>query len=178
MIERPPCIIVLGQTTYAKAFIVNELFSQAILPVVIDELMESGSTTTAPRWRQVHFKYGAKSNVSLCLPGSYELVENLAAYNQTWRTVPLEDIELNENERQHDRAMSSASMEVSLNHPLLKDGVSVIMTSDMTSERHDGSGGPAADDIVETVKKCVAGVLPIFMYAINYDRLDDQVMNE
>jgi len=47
----------------------------------------------------VHFacrlRYGRLQTVGLTLPDQYELVDNLAAYNRPWRTLPMEDIIIN-----------------------------------------------------------------------------------
>ncbi|XP_064632295.1 dual serine/threonine and tyrosine protein kinase-like isoform X2 [Lineus longissimus] len=154
--ERPPCIVVLGQTVYAKAFIVNELFNQTLLPIIDRE-----QNTDKISWRMVRFKYGTKLNVSLCLPGSYELVDNLAAYRQKWRTLPRQDLELSDDERK-DPAKGVAILEVTLNHPLLKDGAEVVMSA---------WNADLEGNVEQTLKKCSEDVLPILIYAIGNDKL-------
>ena len=51
IIEHPPRLIVLGQTSYAKASVVNELFGMPLLPLIRD--MDSRVS-----WRTVRFVGG------------------------------------------------------------------------------------------------------------------------
>ena len=81
-------MIVFGQNAYAKAIVVNELFGKALLPIVTD----SKPTT----WRMVRFLYGRVQSVSLTLPGSFVLVDNLVANQRPWTTLPEEDLKVQE----------------------------------------------------------------------------------
>lgn len=57
LVGRGPCIIVFGQNVKIKAILVNELFSQAHLPLMEPEEQQALS------WRMVKFKYGKKPQV-------------------------------------------------------------------------------------------------------------------
>ncbi|XP_074645327.1 dual serine/threonine and tyrosine protein kinase-like isoform X6 [Tubulanus polymorphus] len=160
IINQPQCIVVLGQTSNAKANIINDLFSQTILPLVEDH--------EEVTWRMVRFKYGNQNNLSLSLPGSYELVDNLAAYNQSWRTVPIADLKISDDDTK-DVAHGRATLEVTLNHPLLKDGTQVVMSPC----RMDYEG-----TIEQVYQKCTEDVLPILIYAIGADQLYQKDIEE
>lgn len=138
----------------------NELFNQPLLPIIDRE-----QDTDKISWRMVRFKYGPKLNLSLCLPGSYELVDNLAAYSQKWRTIPRQDLELRDDERK-DSAKGVAILEVTLNHPLLKDGAEVVMSA---------WNADLEGNVEQTLIKCTEDVLPILIYAIGNDRLSAKV---
>ena len=157
VIHKHPGLIILGQSCYAKAFLTNEIFSQTILPPV------SSSEDNTKRWRMVRFKYGDKASVSLTLPDSFELVDNLAAYNRPWRTIPMEDLVLRDDEI-FDPARSSAVLEVQLNHPLLKEGAYITLSP----TNHLGT-------VEQVYKKFTEDVLPIMLYAVAKDSLSEKV---
>ncbi len=149
-------MVILGQTNYAKAFIVNEIFGKTILPPVDYE-------NEAVKWRSVRFKYGDKSNIAFELPGSYELVDNLAAYNQSWQTIPQEDLEINVSEKE-DLAKWSAGLEVKLCHPLLKDGGQIWV-----------SPCNANTTLQEIYQGCTEDIVPIFIYSIVEESFSEKV---
>ena len=100
--KKYPCLLVLGQTCYAKAFIVNQIFNKHVLPVI--EYDEDSSSTTV-KWRMIRFKYGEKNNIGLGIPGtSFELLDSLVAYKQPWDTIPEEDLEAGYNTDDEDHA--------------------------------------------------------------------------
>lgn len=158
VVRRPPCIVIFGQTLYAKAHVVNELFNKVILPLV--EVNDRDV-----RWRMVRFKHGEQNNISLALPGSYELVDHLAAYNRPWQTIPNEDLEVESSLSQspnNDLAKGLACLEVRLPLALLKECQVVV--------------GPWNTWTVEEVyKESTDGVMPILVYAISKDILSDEV---
>ena len=99
LVHKVPCIIVFGQNAYAKAIVANHLFGKSLLPVVSNEIS---------RWRMVRFLYGRVQSVSLTLPGSYVLVDNLVANQKPWKTLPEDDLKV-----QVDRNDSSSTLESS-----------------------------------------------------------------
>lgn len=79
-------IVVLGRSCTAKAAVINELFGSPVLP---------GGVAHGPEelWRMVRFTYGQQTEISLTVPDSaYDLMEDLAAYDQTWQTIPRADL--------------------------------------------------------------------------------------
>lgn len=76
----------MGRSCAAKAAIVNELFGTSVLP---------GGVAHGPEdvWRMVRFTYGEQTELSLTVPDSaYDLMEDLAAYDQGWQTIPRADL--------------------------------------------------------------------------------------
>ena len=157
VVKKKPCLVVHGQNSYAKSFIVNELFNREILPIL-------NKDDTSVRWRTIHFSYGEKASICLTLPGSYELVDNLVDCDKTWRTIPMEDLLLGDDD-DGEFAHNSAVLEVNINHPLLREGSTVLVTS----SRPD----VAPDD--QDFSWCSEEFLPIIIYGISADSLSEKV---
>lgn len=154
--EKPPTIIVIGQTCFAKVCAINELLGEPVLPVV-------GELDSRTSWRMIRIKYGNISNVSLVLPDSFELAANLDAYEGSWECVPRADLELTAIQRD-DPAMATAVAEVSLSHPLLKAGAELVCSP----SNHEG-------DVENIFRACCEDVLPIVLYAVEFDILTEKV---
>ncbi|GAB6033476.1 hypothetical protein CHUAL_013361 [Chamberlinius hualienensis] len=168
-LNRVPCIVVHGQNPYGKACVVNELLGKHILPAGNSAQSDascgsSGSGTSESvgrNWRMVHFRHGINNQISLSLPDSYELVEHLQALEQPWRTVPKMDLELN---NETDPAIENAVLEVQIKHPLLKEGMDVIVTPCSNSR--------SISSIITRLNS--EGVLSIVIYAIAEDILTEE----
>ncbi|CAN7995780.1 unnamed protein product, partial [Ixodes hexagonus] len=157
-VSQPVALVVLGQSCWAKACVVNELFGQTVLPVT-----SPGSEEGQLTWRMVRFCPGTgnQTEISLALPNSFELVEHLAAYDQPWRTIPRADLEL-EGDARHDPALSTAVLEIRMKHPLLREEVQVVAT-------------PCNDSSFEqTYFKAVEGCTPLLIYAFSDDALSEK----
>ncbi|CAN7982056.1 unnamed protein product, partial [Ixodes pacificus] len=157
-VNQPVALVVLGQSCWAKACVVNELFGQTVLPVT-----SPGSEEGQLTWRMVRFCPGTsnQTEISLALPNSFELVEHLAAYDQPWRTIPRADLEL-EGDARHDPALSTAVLEIRMKHPLLREEVQVVAT-------------PCNDSSFEqTYFKAVEGCTPLLIYAFSDDALSEK----
>ena len=114
VIKKYPCLLVLGQTCYAKAFIVNQIFNKNILPVIDYDDESPNDNTPSVKWRMVRFKYGDKNNIGLGIPGtSFELLDSLVAYKQPWHTIPEEDLEVGQNTEEEGSAKDVALLDVS-----------------------------------------------------------------
>jgi hypothetical protein len=154
--EKPPTIIVVGQTCFSKVCVINELLGEPVLPTV-DDLDRSTS------WRMIRIKYGTISNVSLVLPDSFELAAALNAYEGCWQCVPRGDLEVTGSEKA-DPALAAAVAEVSLNHALLKAGAQIVCS-------------PSNDegDVENIFRACCEDVLPILLYALELESLSEKV---
>ena len=178
IVKKPPCFVVLGQNAYAKAYVVNEIFSRPILPV-------PQPSEQKMKWRAVRFKFGNTQHVSLCLPNSFELVDNLESTKSPWSTIPPEDLYVGtdrfqcsqdeadptgefpvQSELSEDSESDVAILEVSLSHVLLKEGAQVTMSSS------EGVGNLTA---LETLHICTDDVNPVFIYALSEKTLSEQV---
>lgn len=157
-VSQPVALVVLGQSCWAKACVVNELFGQTVLPVT-----SPGSEEGQLTWRMVRFCPGTgnQTEISLALPNSFELVEHLAAYDQPWRTIPRADLEL-EGDARHDPALSTAVLEIRMKHPLLREEVQVVATP-----CNDGS-------FEQTYFKAIDGCTPLLIYAFSDDALSEK----
>ena len=154
--EKPPTIIVLGTSCYAKVCTINELVGEPILPIV-EDLDNSVS------WRMIRFKHGHQSTLSLVLPDSFELAAALDAYEGSWRSVPRADLELRGRDRT-DPALTAAVAEVSLDHPLLKTGAEIVC-----------SPSNSQGTVEQVFKSCIEDVLPIIIFAIDNNSLTEKV---
>lgn len=155
--DKPPTILVVGQTCYAKVCVINELLGEPVLPAV-------GDLDSSTSWRMIRLKYGNISNVSLVLPDSFELAAALDAYEGSWECVPRADLEL-KGRQKDDPAMATAVAEISLNHPLLKAGAEIVCSP----SNHEG-------DVENIFRACCEDVLPIALYAVEHDCLSDKVL--
>lgn len=154
--EKPPTIIVLGTSCYAKVRAINELLGEPILPLVEDD-------DSSVAWRMVKFKHGYYSTLSLVLPDSFELAAALDAYEGTWRSVPRADLELRGHDRS-DPALTAAVAEVCLDHPILKTGAEIICAPSNTES-----------SVEQVFRSCVEDVLPILIFAVDRDHLSQEV---
>ncbi|XP_064606414.1 dual serine/threonine and tyrosine protein kinase-like [Liolophura sinensis] len=157
--EKPPCIVLFGQSASAKGRAINELFNRNILPAF-------GEADNAASFRMVRFKYGSSPSVSLSLPDDYSLVHVMEAYKGPWQCIPRGDLELSEDEK-YDHAKGSAVLDVTLNHPLLRTGAQVVMSPC----NHGG-------DAEEVIKACLQGVSAILMYAFSSEQLTKKHLSE
>ncbi|KAK7078735.1 hypothetical protein SK128_020487 [Halocaridina rubra] len=158
----PPCVIVAGQDAYSKVVVVTRLLAEQVLPIVPH--IHPGKP-----WRPIRLKYSHTRVVNLSTldqdshEEGFELIHSLHAHTRPWGTVPRADVELDQLALQ-DPILSSATLEVGLNHLLLKEGVQVVITPTL----------PYALGRVTTVeflRALLPEVLPIIIYAISRDDL-------
>nr|XP_006816396.1 PREDICTED: dual serine/threonine and tyrosine protein kinase-like [Saccoglossus kowalevskii] len=160
-LEKPPCILVLGQTCYAKLVVVNELLGDQVLPQV-DSGYKTGSC------RMVRIRYGIKNHLSFMLPDSFELVdEHLHIYKSEWTTVPKEEMEI-QGDVQFDPYLRSAVLEVCISHTLLQEGAQLVVSP----------CNCIGQNIIQVYQKCCEGVLPIVIYALENNCLTDKEVQE
>ncbi|KAK3104050.1 hypothetical protein FSP39_024020 [Pinctada imbricata] len=158
---KPPGIIVLGQNIYTKSRLVNEIFNRKIFPS-FDEKDDGGN------YRLVRFKHGNNLSISLGLPGDYDLVDNLEAYNikGSWTTIPKNDVLIKDFDTS-DVALTSATLEVSLNHVLLRNGTVVVVVPSIKE-----------GDISNIIEVCLHDVSPILLYGYETDSLSDTDLDQ
>ncbi|KAK8376325.1 hypothetical protein O3P69_009755 [Scylla paramamosain] len=164
----PTCLVVWGQDACGKALVVTRLLGEQVLPIV-------PHAPTQP-WRPIRLKHAQTRSVSLTLPddappetegAGYELALSLQAHQRPWGTVPRADVEVDQ-QTQQDPVVGSAVLEVGLNHPLLREGLQVVVAP---SDSSDGS--PLA-----FLGPLLPEVLPIVVYAISRDELSDQELTD
>ncbi|KAG7155323.1 Dual serine/threonine and tyrosine protein kinase-like [Homarus americanus] len=165
----PVCVVVGGQDAYGKVLVVTRLLAEQVLPIVTPTLAPAPSHP----WRPIRFKHSHTRTVSLALPehapsaaAGYELVHSLHAHSRPWGTVPRPDVELDQRALQ-DPVMGSAMLEVGLNHPLLKDGVQVVVTPTA-----------AHTSTITFLTGLLPEVLPIMVYAISRDEFSAHEASE
>uniref|UniRef100_A0A5F8G861 Dual serine/threonine and tyrosine protein kinase n=1 Tax=Monodelphis domestica TaxID=13616 RepID=A0A5F8G861_MONDO len=148
-----PCIFILGQDCNAKCQLLNMLLGEQILPTT-----KRGSEDSCKR-RRLHFTNGKQTQVSLALPGQYELVHTLASHQGKWETIPEEDLEVHEDSE--DPAHILAELEVTMHHVLLQEVDIVVVPC------------RGFQPLVDSLGELVNGVLPVVIFAINNDELSE-----
>ena len=155
--DKPPTIIVLGTSCYAKVCVINELLGEPILPLVDND-------DAKVMWRMIRLKHGFYSTLSLVLLENFELAAALDAYEGTWRSVPRADVELRGCDC-NDPAYTAAVAEVCLDHPLLKSGAEIICSPSNSDK--------CVEKILEEFEE---DVLPILVFAIDTETLEEKVI--
>lgn len=113
-----PCILVLGQDCLARYHLLNSLLGEKLLPFGSELSGTCGSGGVACKRRKLCFTHGRQTRLSLALPGQYELVHQLAANCSRWDTVPVQDLEI--QDECEDPAQRLAELEITLHHSLLQ----------------------------------------------------------
>ncbi|XP_028620470.1 dual serine/threonine and tyrosine protein kinase [Grammomys surdaster] len=161
MVDRLPCILILGQDCNAKCQLLNLLLGVRVLPTLKLDSDESC------KLRRLRFTYGTRTQVSLALPGQYELVHTLASHQDNWETIPEEDLEVQEDSE--DAAHVLADLEVTMQHALLQE-VDIVV-----APCHNNR--PAVDVLSDLAND----FLPVITYALHKDELserDEQELQE
>ncbi|XP_032936127.1 dual serine/threonine and tyrosine protein kinase isoform X2 [Catharus ustulatus] len=109
------------------------------------------------RRRRVRFTHGARTRLSLALPGQYELVQVLAAHSGHWDTIPEQDLQVPGDAE--DPAQRVAELEVVLPCALLKEVDIVVAPC---------RGFQSAE---ATLGEFVNQVLPVVTFAISEPQL-------
>ncbi|KAK3512491.1 hypothetical protein QTP70_015309, partial [Hemibagrus guttatus] len=113
-----PYILVLGQDCPARYQLLNCLLGEKLLPLGSELGRTCGQGGRACKRRKLCLTHGRQKRLSLALPGQYELVHQLAANCSRWDTVPLQDLEI--QDECEDPAHRLAELEITLHHSLLQ----------------------------------------------------------
>ncbi|XP_019866384.1 dual serine/threonine and tyrosine protein kinase-like isoform X2 [Aethina tumida] len=146
-LTRSPTLLIFGQDCHAKALFVNKLLGQPILPL------------HSKRWRYITFIHGHIKNIRLTLGHDIEIVEQLKAHERNWVTLPEEDLQRNDEECLLDHC---PSLEVELNHAVLKENVKIMVPPDCQPEQ-----------LPEVLGKHMENTLPVIIYTISNDLLSE-----
>ncbi|XP_005059295.1 PREDICTED: dual serine/threonine and tyrosine protein kinase [Ficedula albicollis] len=124
-----------------------------------EELLPSPTSSGEERCRRrrVRFTHGARTRLSLALPGQYELVQALAAHRGHWDTIPEQDLQVPGDAE--DPAQRAAELEVVLPYALLKEVDIVVAPC---------RGFQSAE---ATLGEFVNQVLPVVTFAISEPQL-------
>lgn len=106
--------------------------------------------------------YGPEKNIHLTLGPEFEILEKLKAHEKPWTTIPIEDLQRNNNECILDHC---PSLEIELRHPILKDNVKIMVPPDCSPHL-----------LPEILLKNMDNVLPVIAYAVSEDILTDSVI--
>lgn len=148
ILNNSPALVIFGQDNKAKALLVNDLLSTDILP------LSNGL------WRWVKFTYGNTNHISLTLGLEYEVVERLQGNEKSWNTLSIEDLTRSGNEDVNCPTV----LEVKLDQALLKDGVQIFIAPN--------------NGAVKILAKGTLGILPIFLYALGEQPLNEENLEE
>ncbi|XP_020286800.1 dual serine/threonine and tyrosine protein kinase-like isoform X2 [Pseudomyrmex gracilis] len=148
ILNNSPAIIVFGQDNKAKATLVNNLLSADILPLSNDS------------WRWVKLTYGHTNHVSLTLGLEYEVVETLHSNENSWNTLPIEDLAKSISEDINCPTV----LEVKLDQAVLKEGVQIFVVPN--------------NGVVKILARGTLKILPIFLYALGEQPLTEENLEE
>ncbi|KAL6429743.1 hypothetical protein ACFW04_007564 [Cataglyphis niger] len=148
LLNNSPAIVIFGQDNKSKASLVNKLLSTDILPLSNDS------------WRWIKITYGHTNHVSLTLGLEYEIVETLRANEESWTTLPIEDLAKSIGEDINYPTV----LEVKLNQAILKEGVQIFVVPN--------------NGVVKTLAKNLLKILPIFLYALGEQPLTEENLEE
>ncbi|KAJ8926827.1 hypothetical protein NQ314_020677 [Rhamnusium bicolor] len=162
-LDRTPTLLVFGQNCHAKALFVNILLGQMILPQMSTR-WRYVSKFVDGRLGNVTFMYGDSKNVRLTLGHEIEIVEKLKAHEEAWMTIPEEDLQRRDDECLLDHC---PSLEVELCHLILKENVQIMVPADCE-----------VDELTEILNKHTNNVLPIVIYAVYEEILNDSNIQE
>lgn len=146
-----PCLLILGQNCGAKCRLLNALLGRGLLPA------PSPGPGERCRRRRVRFTHGARTRLSLALPGHFELVQALAAHSGHWDSIPEQDLQVPRDAE--DPAQRAAELEVVLPCALLKE-VDIVVAPCRGFQ-------PAEATLAELVNQ----VLPVVTFAISEPQL-------
>lgn len=105
--------------------------------------------------------YGHSKNIRLTLGHDIEIVEQLKAHEKPWITIPEEDLRRNDDESLLDHC---PAVEVDLNHSILKENMKIMVPADCEVE-----------ELTEALSKYVNNILPIVIYSVYEEVLNDTV---
>ena len=145
LVDRLPCILILGQDCNAKCQLLNLLLGVQVLPTLKLDSDESC------KLRRLRFTYGTRTRVSLALPGQYELVHTLASHQDNWETIPEEDLEVQEDSE--DAAHVLADLEE----------VDIVVAP-----------CPSHRPSVDVLSDLANDFLPVITYALHKDELSER----
>ncbi|XP_063719278.1 dual serine/threonine and tyrosine protein kinase-like isoform X2 [Symsagittifera roscoffensis] len=166
-LARPPCIIVFGQDSVAKAKIVKELFGQEILPLTpLNEELETQ--------RMVKFRYGTAQKYNISIAGSYleeyDFIEMRHMMNKGSSPgtggvalAPYEEYRLRGADREN-LDLCKTFLEIKLPHALLQDGSQVFVSP---------CNNPHATT-AQIHKECIRDVCPVAIFALSCDHLSSE----
>ncbi|XP_053083091.1 dual serine/threonine and tyrosine protein kinase [Pangasianodon hypophthalmus] len=155
VVSSAPYILVLGQDCPARYQLLNCLLGEKLLPLGSELGRTCGPGGGACKRRKLCFTHGRQTRLSLALPGQYELVHQLAANCSRWDTVPLQDLEI--QDECEDPAHRLAELEITLHQSLLQETRIMVVPC------------AGVQPIKEALEDCMQNTIPIILYALNQD---------
>ena len=151
-LQKSPSVFFIGERNCGKSSIVNELLGQSSLPV-------HQNPCTA---RIVRIKYAEQSNARLVGPDGREVKKE----SFQSKRIPENLIVIEDEDRENEEVLD-ATVEVGLNHKLLRSGIELI-----------DSPGKSESEVLDRVLDAFLSqdTVPLFVYVINGDtRLTNSV---
>ncbi|XP_060766114.1 dual serine/threonine and tyrosine protein kinase isoform X2 [Neoarius graeffei] len=164
VVTSAPYILVLGQDCPARYQLLNCLLGEKLLPLGSDLGRACGLRGGACKRRKLCFTHGRQRRLGLALPGQYELVHQLAANCSCWDTIPLQDLEI--QDECEDPANRLAELEVTLHHTLLQETRIMVVPC------------AGVQPVTEALEDCMQNTIPIILYALSQDSVSpDQTVD-
>ncbi|KAL3312025.1 hypothetical protein Ciccas_009390 [Cichlidogyrus casuarinus] len=157
--EKDIGVIVLGQSNYAKAVVINEMLKKALIPV--------DNRRTSQQWRMIKIKPGQKNLTTLCsLDESYDLGD----YSSMSSGDLISDALLFQVDQEpEDSPKNESFVCVSLqSEPLLLEGVNIICSPTYKKEY-------TITEVSQVYSLVTADYIPIMIYACESSKLSEWV---
>ena len=144
-LQKSPSVFFIGERNCGKSSVINELLKNTALPV-----HENPCTA-----RIVRIKFAEQSYVKLVGSDGKDIEKEFF----TSRCLPEDFIVVKDEDRENERVLG-ATVEVGLNHKLLKSGLELI-------DSPGRSESDALDRVLDSFLQ--KGTVPLFVYVINGD---------
>jgi hypothetical protein len=144
-VNKRASVLVIGQTNSGKSSLINELLGASYLPTA-----EVPCTS-----RIVRIRYSEENVLRVREPSGNVKLEQT---NFKKKSIPREEIALNDDRRRDDKEWTQCVVEVGLNNPLLQGGHLEFVDAPGMSENK------VLDSIVH---ECVHGILQVVIYVID-----------
>lgn len=104
--------------------------------------------------------YSQTTTIRLTLGCEFEIVENLKAHQESWNTVPEDDLQRSIHECPLEHC---PSVDITICHPFLRENLQFFIPPDSLPEQ------------IPAVLKNIENILPVIVYSITDETLNDIV---
>ncbi|GAB1605183.1 dual serine/threonine and tyrosine protein kinase-like [Argonauta hians] len=156
---KPLTFVILGESIYTKACVVNEILEEEILPAF------DGNSDDNLITRELLIKYGEVACATFILSFGYTVIEGLEGKHNCHAQIHKDDIIItNEDGGATDNESPFGTLEITLDDKILNAGAQIVVAP---------SNVPA-EDMEEILKNYIDNVLPIFIFTFKGSTLSDK----